>query len=221
MLCICLQVNFSKAFLVSRCKKRTLRESFWYINEHRCATTSLCACELRISTKANHKLWKHWLKNIVCCLNMEGLLVQIHKTFVCVFSTLKQHEKKKKLEEKPQEKWMFCIRATSAFHNIRPRVYVAMWQKPLYVLWRRLAFFAFIKLSSHWYCLWYSEREGAKITQYKRGNNSLGLCLLYLSSLDKINNLLFAICFHKQMSSHEDILPEIVLLFHLKHWIHK
>lgn len=140
---------------------------------------------------------------------------------ISVFFSHLNNMRKKNSWRKSSEKWMFCIRAMSAFHNIRPHVYVAMWLKPLYVLWRRLAFLAFIKLSSHWYCLWYSEREGAKITQYKSGNNSLGLCLLYLSSLDQINNLHFAICFHKQLSSHEDILPEIVLLFHLRHWIHK
>lgn len=155
---------------------------------------------------------------------MEGILVKIHKAFVSFFHT-QQHRAKLSwrntllLDPLDQSHW--CHPHTP--DQMATCVYLAMWLKLRYVQWRQLTFHTFISLSSHWYCLRCCGTEGAEIIHYKSSNHSLCLCLLYLSFPDKINKhyFVFAICFHKQLCAHEQLLPEIVFLFHFKHGIHK
>lgn len=193
------------------------------VYEHRCVLMCMWV-------QHQHEGWPQTAKTLVheqqqkkaCCFNMEGMQVKTHKAFVSFsHSTTWRKTFLKEIFKETKSSGSQPQRPLAAPGLMAAAVYLAMWLKPRYDRWRQLTFLTFIKPSSHWYCLRHAETEGAKSTHYKSSNNLLGLCLLYLSYPDKINKLRFAICLQKQSSTHGHPLLEIVLLFQLKHGVHK
>lgn len=192
-----------------------------YLREQTRVIVHLCVCELRISIKANHKLWKHGLEEKkLCSLNVEGMLEQINKTFVFFF-TFKQNVKRNFPAEKAQENGVFYMWAMSVFHNIRPNGSLCLRSHVTTAAVHPLtsAYILHIHQTQFSDTISDTQREGEQRSHKIKA--AIIHYLLYLSFLDGINNFYFAICFHKHLSTHEDILSEILLLFHLKCGIHK
>lgn len=193
-----------------------------------CNSAHVCLCAQYVKQHEGQPQAKKTLLKtlLVCCLNMEGILVKIKKAFVS--TTQSKTLSKEHFAPFDQSHWCHTHTHThTQVHTHTPGrtatcVYLAMWLKLRHIQWRQLTFHTFINLSSHWYCLRCCGTERAEIIHYKGSNHSLALCSLYLSFPDKTNKhyFVFAICFHKQLCAHE-LLPEIVILFHLKHGIHK